>query len=282
MPYLQTRMDYATMLFHKAEYEEARIVFGQLLKLYKREGHLTNMRHCLYRLACIAYIRGEMQNFQEFLIHYQAGRKKEEEALSEAEYYVLRGLEKLSLQRYEKAVNAFTHALALAEEKGVIEYKITSLLYIQDCHILLGHSELSLEMSDELWATYHKEIQSDAGQLFHYLLNRVDTLHAFSHLDEMSELLETCETYEDLHVMPKEYTKTLLARAKLHTAKEEARPAMRALEKAVEIAEGQEDMNLRSEVYEMLIDHYEQRGKAKQALRYAKKQQALHKKEARK
>lgn len=278
MPYLQTRIGYATTIFQKAEYEEAKIVFGQLLKIYKKENDLVNMRLCLYRLACIAYIRGEIQRFHEIFIHYRACKLQEEELLQEAEYYMLQGLVKLSFQHYREAVKAFTHAAALAEEKGITEYKVMSLLYIQRCHILLGHSELSLEVSDELWTTCHKEIQLDASQFFHYLLNRADILYAFAQLDEMSELVEACETHEDLHTMPKEYAKTLLTRAKLHIAKQESRPAMLALKKAVEIAEEQEDINLRSEVYEMLIDQYERRGKTKQALRYAKKRLVLHKK----
>jgi tetratricopeptide (TPR) repeat protein len=282
MPYLQTRMDYAIRLFQTAEYEEAKIVFGQFLKLYKRESQPENIRLCLYRLACIAYIRGEMQNFHEILTHYQAYRQQEAVTIQDVEYQILLGLERLSLQRYEEAIHAFTHALPIAKKRELTEHKIISLLYIQRCHILLGHSDLSLEMSDELWTTYGEEIKAYAGHFFHYLLNRADTLHAFAHLEEMSELLKACETHEDLHIMPKEYAKTLLTRAKLHMAYREARPAMLALEKAVEIAEGQEDINLRSEVYELLMDSYESRGKTKQALRYAKKRLALHKKVAKK
>lgn len=36
MPYLQSRMDYAMTLFQTADYEEAKILFGRLLKLYKK------------------------------------------------------------------------------------------------------------------------------------------------------------------------------------------------------------------------------------------------------
>ena len=282
MPHLQTRMDYATTLFQTAEYEEAKIVFGQLLKIYKRQSQLENVRICLYRLACIASIRGEMENFHNLFMHYQACRQQEENALQNVEFHILQGLEKLSLQHYEEAISAFTYALPSADQQALTEYKMTSLLYIQRCHILLGHAQLSLEMSDELWTTYHQELRADAGQLFHYLLNRADTLHALAQLEEMSELLEACETYEDVQIMPKEYAKTLLTRAKLHMAKKEHRPAILALEKAVEIAEEQADIHLCSEVYEVLIDNYESRGKTKQAHRYAKKRMALHKKAAKK
>lgn len=282
MPHSQTRMDYATTLFQTAEYEEAKIVFGQLLKIYKRESKLENVRLCLYRLACIAFIRGEMENFHNIFTHYQACKQQDDGDLQNAEYHILKGLEKLSLQHYEEAIKAFTYALPIADKQTLTEYKMTSLLYIQRCHILLGHAQLSLEMSDELWTTCHQELLADAGQLFHYLLNRADTLHALAQLEEMSETLEACETHENLQIMPKEYAKTLLTRAKFHMAKQEHRPAILALEKAVEIAEEQEDINLCSEVYEVLIDNYERRGKTKQALRYAKKRMALHKKAAKK
>ena len=278
MPYLQTRMDYAITLFQTAEYEEAKILFGRLLKLCKKESQLEHIRPCLYRLACIAYIRGEIQNFHEIFTSYQAHRQQEADTNRDVEYHVLLGIEKLSRQYYEEAITAFTYALPLAEKRKLTEHKITTLLYIQRCHILLGQSQLSLKISDELWTTCREEIQSNIGHFFHYLLNRADTLYALEYLEEMTELLEACEAYEDFQIMPKEYAKTLLTRAKFHMTNKDSRPAMLALEKAVKIVEGQEDINLRSEVYEMLIDHYERRGKTKQALRYTKKQVALHKK----
>ncbi|MGM9951354.1 MAG: hypothetical protein ACI33P_14575 [Lysinibacillus sp.] len=278
MEHLHVRMDYATRLFQKAEYEEAKIVFGHLLKLYKRQAKPDQVRICLYRLACIAYVDGERQKFHEFFTHYQEWRPHQQEA----EYYVLKGLEELSLQRYEPAIKVFTDVLPIAEKAGLVDQKLSALLYIQTCHIALGRMQLSLEMSDELWTTHQEEIQTDTGHFFHYLLNRADTLHGLERLAEMDELLEACEAHKDLSAVPNEHIKTLLMRAKFHMARKERRAAAASLEKAGEVAEAQANVHLRSEVYKALIDNYAIRGKTKQALRYEKKRLALHRKAVKK
>ena len=274
MEHLHIRMDYATRLFQTAEYEEAKIVFGHLLKIYKRQNQADQVRICLYRLACIAYVDGEMQKFHELYTHYQKWLHQH----PEAEYHVLKGLEELSLQHYEPAIKAFTDVLPICEKARLVGHKLTSLLYIQTCHIALGRMQLSLEMSDELWTTYKKEIRADTGHFFHYLLNRADTLYGLERLEEMDELLEACETHEDLSAVPNEHIKTLLMRAKFHMARKEQRAAAASLEKAGEVAEEQANVNLRSEVYGALIANYETRGKTRQALRYEKKRRALHRK----
>lgn len=271
MEHLDIRMDYAARLFQKAEYEEAKIVFGHLLKRYKKQASPDQVRACLYRLACIAYIDGEMQKFHELFTHYQEWMHHQ----PEAEYHVLKGLEELSLQRYEPAIKAFTDVLPIAEEAGLADQKLTSLLYIQTCHIALGRMRLSLEMSDELWTTHQKGIQAHTGHFFHYLLNRADAFYGLERLEEMDELLEACEAHEDLSTVPTEHIKTLLMRAKFHMAKRERRAAAASLEKAGEVAEEQANVDLRSEVYGALIANYETRGKTKRALRYKKKRMAL-------
>lgn len=276
MPSLLSRIDYAITLFQAAEYEEAKILFGRLFKLYKKENHIENMRLCLYHLACIAYIQGERQNFYELSSLYQACILNKEDVLQDIEYYMLRGLEGLSFHHYGEAIHAFSYAIALAEKRRLTEHKILSLLYIQKCHLLLGHTELTLKISNELWTTYQEEIQSDTVQFFYYHLNRADTLYALAHLEEMSELLKACETHKDLQAVPQVYAKTLVTRAKFHMAKKKNRLALSALKKAVEIAESREDPILQSEVYELLIENYERRGKPKKALHYAKKRLALH------
>ncbi len=278
MEHLHIRMDYATRLFQTAEYEEAKIVFGHLLKIYTRQKQADQVRTCLYRLACIAYVNGEMQNFHELFTHYQEWMQLQ----PDAEYHVLKGLEELSLQRHEPAIKAFTDVLPTVETAGLVDYKLTSLLYIQTCHIALRRMQLSLEMSDELWTTHQKEIQADTGHFFHYLLNRADTLYGLERLEEMDELLEVGEAHEDLSAVPNEHIKTLLMRAKFHMARKERRAAAASLEKAGEVAEKQANIDLRSEVYKALIANYETRGKTKQALRYEKKHLALHRKAAKK
>ena len=65
MSHLQSRMDYASSLFRTAEYEESKIIFNRLLKIYTKRAHTENMCFCLSRLACIAYTQGEMKKFNE-------------------------------------------------------------------------------------------------------------------------------------------------------------------------------------------------------------------------
>ena len=277
MAHLQTRMDYATDLFRTAEYEEAKILFNQLLKIYTKQAHIENMCLCLYRLAYIAYIRGEMQKFDELFDYYKTLIPKTKHQKLVAEYAMLTGLKELSVQHYEQAVQAFSNVIPIADELSLIKHKVSALLSIQKCYLFLDYFDLSLEMSDELWLTYQETITSDVGQLLHYMLNRADTLYALERFEEMNVLIAKCETHPDLHMMPKEYTKTLLARAKYCMAKNEPHIAMISLEKAIKLTEAQEDINLLGEVYEVLIDNYEMRGKAKQALYYAKKRLELQK-----
>ena len=277
MAHLQSRMDYATSLFRTAEYEEAKIIFNRLLKTYTRQAHIGNMCLCLYKLAYIAYIQGEMQKFDELFNYYKTLILKTEDRKLLAEYALLKGLKELSVQHYEQAIQTFSNVMPIADELTLVKLKVSALLSIQKCYLFLDYSDLSLEMSDELWLTYKETITSDVGQLLHYMLNRVDTLYALQRLEEMNLLITKCEAHPDLHMMPKEYTKTLLTRAKYYMANADPHTAISSLEKAIELAETQEDINLLGEVYETLIDNYEMRGKTKQALYYAKKRLELQK-----
>lgn len=277
MAHLQSRMDYATGLFRTAEYEEAKIIFNHLLKIYTRQADIENMCLCLYRLACIAYIQGEMKKFDELFNYYKTLILKIENRKLLAEYALLNGLKELSVQRYEQAIQTFSNVVPIADELTLVKLKVSALLSIQKCYLSLDYFDRSLEMSDELWLTYKETITSDVGQLLHYMLNRVDTLYALGRFEEMNLLITKCEAHPDLHMMLKEYAKTLLARAKYYMAKADPHTAISSLQKAIKLAETQEDINLLSEVYEIVINNYEMRGKTKQALYYAKKQLELQK-----
>ena len=277
MAQLQARMDYANGLFLTAEYEEAKIIFNHLLKIYTKQAHTHNMCLCLYRLACIAYIQGEMKKFDELFHDYQTLIPKTEHRKLLAEYAFLNGLKERSVQRYEQAIQAFLNVIPIADELTLVDLKVSTLLSIQKCYLFLDYFDLSLEMSDELWLTYKESITSDAGQLIHYMLNRAHTLYALQRFEEMNLLITKCEVHPDLHMMPKQYVQTLLARAKYYMAKSDPHTAMSSLEKALTLTEAQEDISLLSEVYDILIDNYEMRGKTKQALYYAKKRLELQK-----
>ena len=278
MVHLQSRMDYATGLFRTAEYEEAKIIFNHLLKIYTRQSHIENMCLCLHRLACIAYIQGEMKKFNELFNDYKTLIPKVEHQKLAAEYSLLKGLRELSIQHYEQAIQAFSNVVSIADELNLVKLKVSALLSIQKCYLSLDYFDLSLEMSDELWLTFKETITSDVGQLLNYMLNRADTLYALQRFEEMDLLITECEAHPDLHMMPKQYVKTLLARAKYYMVKANPHTAMNSLEKAIKLTESQEDINLLCEVYEILIDNYEIQGKTKQALHYAKKQLELQKK----
>ena len=277
MAHLQSRMDYASGLFHTAEYEEAKIIFNHLLKTYTKQAHIENMCPCLYRLACIAYIQGDMKKFDEHFNYYQTLIPETAHRKLVAEYAFLKGLKELSVQRYEQAIQAFLNVIPIADELTLINLKVSTLLSIQKCYLSLDYFDLSLEMSDELWLTYKESITSDAGQLIHYMLNRAHTLYALQRFEEMNLLLTKCEVHPDLHMMPTQYVQTLLARAKYDTEKSDPHTALSSLEKALTLAEEQAGISLLSDVYELVIDHYEMRGKTKQALYYAKKRLELHK-----
>ena len=277
MENLQSRMDYANGLFHTAEYEEAKIIFNHLLKIYTKQQHAENMCLCLYRLACIAYIQGEMKKFDELFNDYKTLILKTEHRKLLAEYAFLKGLKELSVQHYEQAIQAFLNVIPIADELTLVNLKVSALLSIQKCYLFLDYFDLSLEMSDELWLTYKESITSDAGQLIHYMLNRAHTLYTLERFEEMSLLITKCEVHPDLHMMPKQYVQTLPARAKYCMAKSDPHTAMSSLEKALTLTEEQADISLLSEVYDIVIDNYEMRGKTKQALYYAKKQLELQK-----
>ena len=186
-------------------------------------------------------------------------------------------MKELSVQRFEQAIQAFSNVVSIADELNLGNLKVAALLSIQKCYLFLDYFNLSLEMNDELWLNYQETISSDVGQLLHYMLNRADTLHRSEERRVGKECWCSCEAHPDLHMMPKEYAKTLLARAKYYMAKADPHTAMNTLEKAIKLIEAQEDINLLSELYRILIDNYEMRGKTKQALYYAKKQLELQK-----
>ena len=277
MAQLQARMNYASGLFRTAEYEEAKIIFNHLLKIYTKQAHIENMCLCLYRLACIAYIQGEMKKFDALFHDYKTLIPKTEHRKLLAEYAFLKGLKKQSVQHYEQAIQAFLNVIPIADELTLVNLKVSALLSIQKCYLFLDYFDLSLEMSDELWLTYKESITSDAGQLIHYMLNRAHTLYALERFEEMNLLITKCEVHPDLHMMPKQYVQTLLARAKYDMVKSDPHTAMSSLEKALTLTETQEDISLLSEVYDIVIDNYEMRGKTKQALYYAKKRLELQK-----
>ena len=277
MAHLQARMDYANGLFHTAEYEEAKIIFNHLFKIYTKQAHVENMCLCLYRLACIAYIQGETKKFNAIFQDYETLIPETAHRKLLAEYTFLKGLKKLSIQHYEQAIHAFLNVIPLADELTFVKLKVSALLSIQKCYLSLDYFGLSLEMSDELWLTYKDSLTSDAGQLIHYMLNRAHTLYALQRFEEMNLLITKCVVHPDLHMMPTQYVQTLLARAKYDMVKSDPYTALSSLEKALTVTEAQEDISLLSEVYDIVIEHYEMRGKTKQALYYAKKRLELHK-----
>ena len=277
MAHLHSRMDYANGLFRTAEYEEAKILFTHLLKIYTKQSHIENMCLCLHRLACIAFIQGEMKKFDEIFSYYKTLLPKVAHQKSAAEYSLLKGLKELSVQHYAQAIQTFSHVVSISDELNLLKLKVSALLFIQKCHLSLDYFDLSLEMSDELWLTFKETITSDVGQLVDYMLNRADTLYKLECFEEMNLLVTKCEGHPDLHMMPKQYVKTLLARAKYYMVKADPHTAMSSLEKAIKLTEALEDSNLLCELYEILIDYYELQGNTKQALYYAKKQLKLQK-----
>ncbi len=277
MKQLQSRMDYAAKRFRQAEYEEARIVFTSLLKTYKKQQATKEVCLCLYRLACIAYVRGEVQNFQQLFHEYQALAKPLNDLQLRIEYYVLCGLAELGVQRYEHAIKAFTQVLALTNDEQFIKQKVSASLYIQRCHILLEDYEKSLEMSDFIWQEHADVIHPDTGQLFHYLLNRADTMLALGRLQEADGLITQCERHADYAISPIEHIKTMLTRAKYQLADDEPQLALTMLEQAEVLALEQENANALSEIYETYVKNHEQLNNPQQALVYAKKRLKLQK-----
>lgn len=275
--YLQARMDYATRLYHTAEYEEAKIVFTSLLKTYKKHQATKEICLCLYNLACIAYVRGEIQTFHKLFTQFEQLSTSVNDQQLQVEYYVLRGLTQLGCQQYEQALTTFTHVLFLSEQEIFIKQKVSALLYIQTCQILMARYEASLKISDDIWSLYEHIITPDTGQLYHYLLNRADTMLALNRLEEADALLTRCEEHSDYMIVPIEHIKTLVSRAKYHLAQQQPTIAITILEHAHQYAAKQEDVNLLSEIYETLIKNYELLDQTKAALACAKKRLKLHK-----
>lgn len=275
--HLQARMDYATTSFRTADYEEAKIIFSSLLKVYERQGAAKNICLCLYRLACVAYVRGEMQKFEELFERHEQLALALEDTQIKVEYLVLRGLADFALQRYDQAILQFEQVLMFADSPEFIKQKVSALLYSQKCHLLMEHFDESLHISDLIWRDYAEVIVPDAGQFFHFTLNHANTMLGLGKLEAMDDLLVQCEQHEDFQIMPKEQIQTLVTRAKYHLAKEAPIFSIGILEKALALATEQEDVNVLSEVYEALIETYEMLKQPLEALTFAKKRLNLHK-----
>ncbi|WP_431028783.1 hypothetical protein [Lysinibacillus sp. LZ02] len=272
---LPIRMDYAINLLRTAEYVEAKIVFNQLLKMYTRQAQTENSCLCLYHLTTIAYMRGEMQQFKTLFTRYETLIHKTSQPQLQAHYYILSGLTQLTTQNYEQAIQAFTNALPIAEQSQLADEKITALLHIQKCHIVLQHFESSLEMSNAYWEKYADIITFAPASYVYYMLNRAETLLALHRIKETNALLQKCEQQADLGSMPKEHIKTLVLRAHYYMEKKELNCATAALQQALIVAKEIEDMQLLHELYEALVKNCEMRGKTKHALQFAKKQLQL-------
>ncbi|WP_332647627.1 hypothetical protein [Lysinibacillus sp. 54212] len=271
MDSLQQRMHYAIARCKTAEYEEAKIVINQLLKTYKRKKQQDKIEHCLFYLACIAYVRGEMN---VFLSHYKELERLQSNE-QQAPHFLIRGYYTLQQQQYKLALGLFSNAAAFPEDDNSISIKAFALLSKANCQLLLGDAEHALATLNNVYSKYTEQIAEDAGLFFQFHLNRCDTLLSLRRPDEMRAHLAACEAHLDFPILYKEQARTLTTWAKMYLVKREPNRAFHSLQQALAFFQNFDDYHLHNEIFEGLITCCEMLGKHKQALAFTRRQLQL-------
>ena len=269
---LQSQMTLATKSFYTADYEESKIIFEQLLKTYKKQNDERNVLRCLYRLSCLAYTRGQMTTFLKLFQEYK-------EALTDGlittqehsiEYEMLLGLHSMTHLKYSKAIPHFSKVVLLCQNAKYKKQKISALLFIQKCQIVLGNAEQAIATSNSIFNDYYNTMKGDTQQYLHYVLNRAYAFMQLQRMDDFELAIRMCETHPDYALLLKEQVFTAILRAKQLAALNDYIGAIKLLQDTLSKSEVMQDAQMSYMIYSALIDYYEQIQNHKEALHYAK------------
>lgn len=272
MEQLTTQMTQATKSFYTADYEESKIIFEQLLKTYRKLHDSHNELRCLYRLSCIAFTRGQMAKFNNLLSQYNKLFVNEFTELQEhlIEHEMLLGLQAMTHLKYSKAVPHFSKVVLLSQNAKYKKYKISALLFIQKCQIVLGNVEQAITISDSIFDDYYSAIKNDTQQYLHFVLNRAYAFIQLRRMDDFEVAIRMCETHPDYDLLLKEQVFTAILRAKQLAAVDDYISAIKLLQQTLAKSEPMQDAQMSYMIYSSLIDYYEQIRNHKEALHYAK------------
>ena len=272
MEQLQIQMFQATKAFYTADYEESKIIFEQLLKAYKKRNDARNIVRCLYRLSCLAYTRGQMPQFHELVKQFQNALTEKLSTILEhlIEQQMLYGLQAMAYLKYSKAIPHFSKVVALSQNAKYKKQKISALLFLQKCQIIVGNNEQAIKESDAIWADYKELIQEDTQQYLHYVLNRAHAFIQLKNVEAFEETIQLCEQHPDFHLLMKEQIFTAILRSKHLALTNNYIGAIKLLQVALSQSAEMHDMQMQYMMYSSLIDYFEQIQNHKEALHYAK------------
>ena len=277
MEQLQIQMSQATKSFYSADYEESKIIFEQLLKVYSKKNDTRNVVRCLYRLCCLAYTRGQISQFHALLKKYKEALTEELLALPEhlIEYEMLLAIQALTQLTYSKAIPHFSKVVMLSQNTKYKKQKISALLFIQKCQIILGNAEQAITTSNSIWDDYYDVMKEDTQQYLHYVLNRAYAFMQLNCMEEFEVTIRLCEQHPDFHLLLKEQVFTAILRAKQHAINNHHIQAIKLLKGALAKYEDFQDAEMLYMMFSALIDYYEHIQQHKEALHYAKKLMGL-------
>lgn len=275
MERMHTQMNQATSLFYTADYEESKILFEQLLKTYLKNKDIHGALRCHYRLACLTYTRGDMEQFHHFTEQYNILFTSF--LAKNAEHYIeqnmLLGLQAMSNLKHSRAIPFFASVADQATAK-FSKHKISALLFMQKCQITLGNYEQA-EALDQQLGDYVDVMENDTQQILHLYLNRAYLAMMQGDVANFEKYISLTKQHPDYSFLQKEPMFVAILEAKYLAAQGEWVDAIKLLQNTMAALEPMTDPQILYMIYTSFIEYYEQIQNHKEALHYAKLLMAL-------
>lgn len=267
---MHTQMNQATSLFYTADYEESKILFAHLLKLYLKNKDIHGALRCYYRLACLTYTRGDMEQFnqytEEYLSLFTSFLAKDIEHYIEQN--MLLGLQAMVNLKHSRAIPFFAYVADQATAKFK-KHKISALLFMQKCQITIGNYEQA-EMLDSQLNDYIPAMENDTQQLLHLYLNRAYLALMVGNIKRFEDYIVRTKQHPDYQLLQKEPIFVAILEAKRLANEEDFVEAIKRLQNEIKQHEPIRDPQLLYMIFTAFIEYYEQIQNHKEALHYAK------------
>ena len=272
---LQIQMKKATSLLYTADYEESKIILDKLLLTYLSDHDVHGILRCYYRLAFISYARGEIEQFTDYTERYNALFTSF--LAKDIEFYIeqnmLLGLQAMSNLKYSRAI-PFLSSVVTHSSPKYKKYKISALLFIQNCQLTLGNIEQA-EIINEQLREYEASMQGHTQQIIQLYLNRAYTYYLLEDDENLETLIAEIKSHPDISLLTKETIFLSILKAKHLGRKGEYIKAINDLESILNTYNKMRDPQLLYMIYSALIEYYEQIQNHKEALYFAKLLMAL-------
>lgn len=272
---MHTQMNQATSLFYTADYEESKILFNYLLKTSLKNKDIHGALRCYYRLACITYTRGDMEQFNHFAEKYHSLFTSF--LAKDLEHYIeqnmLLGLQEITNLKYSRAIPFFASVADQATPKFK-KHKISALLFMQKCQIALSNYEQAEMLNIEL-EQFIDAMKNDTQQILHLYLNRAYLAILQGDFILFENYIARTKQHPDYAFLQKEPMFVAILEAKQLAMQGDFVEAIKRLQNEIALLEPITDPQILYMIYTAFIEYYEQIQNHKEALHYAKLLMAL-------